>query len=207
MDAVRTFERRDRLRRTALARRAALSKTEVSLWSEQIQSRALALDCYRSAAAIALYSPIQNEVDTGNLLDHALASGKRVFLPRWLEQGFGFCQITSRSELSAGRFGILEPAGAMGLADADRQSLLVFVPGVVFDTRGNRLGRGGGSYDRLIAQFTARARIVGLAYELQIVDAVPAQSWDCGMHFIITEERTINCMSNLRFASLESTGN
>ena len=206
MDAVLTLERRNLLRQAALERRNLLSKAEVYLWSQQIQARALALDCYRTADAIAIYSPIQNEVDTGRLLDHALASGKRVFLPRWLGQEFGFGQIASRSELVAGRLGILEPIGTPGLADADKQNSLVFVPGVVFDTRGNRLGRGAGYYDRLLAQFDGITRIAGLAYEFQIVEAVPAQEWDYGMHFIVTEERTIDCGLNLRLARAGSMG-
>ena len=207
MDAVLTLERRDLLRQAALERRNLLSKPEVSLWSQQIQARALALDCYRIADAIALYSPIQNEVDTGTLLDHALASGKRVYLPRWMGQEFGFGQVASRSELIAGRSGILEPIGAPGWAGADNKNSLLFVPGVVFDTRGNRLGRGAGYYDRLLAQFCGRARIAGLAYEFQVVEAVPVQEWDIGMHFIVTEERTIDCGLNLRQTSAGSVGN
>jgi 5-formyltetrahydrofolate cyclo-ligase len=207
MDAVLILERRDRLRRAALERRNSLSKADVCLWSQQIQGRALALDCYRTADAIAIYSSFQNEVDTGSLIDHALANRKSVFLPRWLGQEFSFAQITSRSELAAGRFGILEPIGAIGLTDVDRRNLSVFVPGVVFDTRGNRLGRGAGFYDRLLGPIAGSARIVGLAYKFQIVEAVPTQPWDCGMHFIVTEERTIDCVSNLRFASAGSAGN
>ncbi|HEX6768444.1 MAG TPA: 5-formyltetrahydrofolate cyclo-ligase [Candidatus Binatia bacterium] len=205
MDAVLTLERRDLLRQAALERRNALSKAEVYLWSEQIQARALALDFYRAADTIAIYSPIQNEVDTGRLIDHALASGKRVFLPRWLGREFGFGQITARSQLVAGRLGILEPTGATGLAGADNQNFLVFVPGLVFDARGNRLGRGAGYYDRLLGRFCGSARIAGLAYEFQIVEAVPAQEWDYRMHFIVTEERTIDCGLSLRQA--RSMGN
>ena len=207
MNAVLTLERRDLLRQAALERRNLLSKGEVSLWSQQIQARALTLDCYRAADAIALYSPIQNEVDTGRLLDHALASGKRVYLPRWLGQDYGFGQVASRSDLVAGRLSILEPIGAPGWVGADSQNSLVFVPGVVFDTRGNRLGRGAGYYDRLLAQFCGSARIAGLAYEFQIVEAVPAQEWDINMHFIVTEERTIDCGLNLAQARAGSMGN
>ena len=207
MDAVLTLERRDRLRRAALDRRNSLSKADVCSWSRQIRLRALSLECYRIADVIAIYSAFQNEVNTAGLIDHALECGKRVFLPRWSGQEFAFAQITSRSELAAGRIGILEPIDARGLTGIDRQNLLIFVPGVVFDTRGNRLGRGAGFYDRLLAPFAGSARNVGLAYEFQIVEAVPAQPWDYGMHFIITEERTIDCVENLRFASARSAKN
>jgi 5-formyltetrahydrofolate cyclo-ligase len=207
MDAVLTPERKKLLRQVVLEQRNSLSRADATLWSRQIQARALALDCFRSAGSIAIYSPIQNEVDTDELLEHALASGKSVFLPRWFGQEFNFTQITSRSELAAGRFGIFEPMSAKGLTDSDKQSLSIFVPGVVFDTLGNRLGRGGGIYDRMLAQVRGSARFVGLAYEFQIVTAVPIQSWDCAMDFIITEERTIDCVANLRQASAGSTGN
>ena len=141
------------------------------------------------------------------MLDHALARGKKVFLPRWTGQGFGFARIASRSELVAGRYGILEPIGDVGLSDADRQDLVVFVPGVVFDSRGNRLGRGRGGYDRLLAQFNVSELAVGLAYECQIIEAVPVQPWDRRMHFVVTENRTIDCRVNLRHGSVGSMGN
>jgi len=196
MDAVPIPERRDLLRRAALERRNCLSREDASRWSLQIQARALALDCYRIAAAVACYSPIQNEVDLRSLIDHALANGKRVYLPRGSAQGFAFARISSRSELVRGRLGILEPIGTVGPTDADALDLTIFVPGVVFDARGNRLGRGAGFYDRMLRQFVGSARIVGLAYEFQIAEEVPAQIWDCSMNFVITEERTIDCGVN-----------
>jgi 5-formyltetrahydrofolate cyclo-ligase len=207
MNAVLSPESRDLLRQAALAQRNSLSKSDVHVWSQRIQARALELDCYRTAQAVALYSPIQNEVDTEILLDHALSSGKRVYLPRWTEQGFSFARVASRVELVAGRYGILQPIGNAGLSDADRQDLVVFVPGVVFDYRGNRLGRGRGVYDRLLAQLNVSDRSVGLAYDCQIIEAVPVQSWDRNMHFVVTESRTIDCRMNLRHANVGSMGN
>lgn len=206
MNAVLPQESRDRLRQAALAQRNSLSKFDALLWGARIQARALELTCYRTAQSVALYSSIQNEVDTGTLLDQALSSGKRVFLPCWTEQGFSFARLTSRSELVAGRYGIFEPPGTAGLSAADRQNLLVFVPGVVFDERGNRLGRGRGVYDRLLAQCESD-QVVGLAYEFQVVEAVPVEHWDRSMGYIITESRTIDCGMRPRSMSAESMGN
>lgn len=200
MNAVLATESRDWLRQTALARRQALSAAQAQRWSERIQPRALALPSFGGARAVALYSPIHNEVDTASLLDHGLARGKRVFLPRWNGSGFAFAQITRPDELVPGRFGIAEPVSALGLTVADRRELLVFVPGVVFDGQGHRLGRGSGSYDRLLDPYRGSVTAVGLAYEFQVVDAVPAQSWDFAMDFIVTEERTIDCLSARRQA-------
>jgi 5-formyltetrahydrofolate cyclo-ligase len=207
MNAVLSLERRHLLRQAALAQRNSLSKSDVQLWSQRIQARALELACYRSAQAVAFYSPIQNEVDTGILLDHALSSGKRVYLPRWTKLGFSFARMMSRSDLVAGRYDILEPIGDVGMSDADRQDLVVFVPGVVFDSRGNRLGRGRGVYDLLLGQFNISDLGVGLAYECQIIEAVPAQPWDRSMHFVVTENSTIDCRANLRQTNVGSMGN
>ena len=79
MDAVLTLERKKLLRQVALERRNSLAAADACLWSLQIQARVLALDCFRTASTIAIYSPIQNEVDTCGLLDHTLASGKGFF--------------------------------------------------------------------------------------------------------------------------------
>jgi 5-formyltetrahydrofolate cyclo-ligase len=207
MNMVLTAERRDLLRHALSGQRKALSGAEVQRLSADIQARVLVLACYQSAAAIAVYSPIDNEVETATLVDHALETGKHVFLPRWLGQEFGFAQLNSRAEVVKGRFGILEPAGPLVRADVAPGGLLVFVPGVGFDCRGHRLGRGGGNYDRMLSRHRAGVLAIGLAYEIQIAESVPAESWDYAMHFIITEKRTIDCRANRNLARIGSTGN
>ena len=206
MNAERTLESKKLLRQVALERRNSLTAAEVCLRSQQIEATVLALDSFRTAGAVAIYSPIQNEVNTFGLLDQALARGKEVFLPRWLGSEFKFAQINSRSELAAGRFGIFEPIRTTALTASDKMGLIVFVPGVAFDIQGNRLGRGAGSYDQLLAPFSGSACLVGLAYEFQILAAVPAQSWDCAVRFIVTEKRTIDCVTNLRQPGAGKTG-
>ena len=91
-------------------------------------------------------------------------------------------KIGSETEFSQGRFGILEPTGERRLAGQDQEELVVFVPGVAFDLRGNRLGRGKGWYDRLIKKL-GQAILVALAYDFQIVDEVPAEEWDQRVHY------------------------
>jgi 5-formyltetrahydrofolate cyclo-ligase len=78
------------------------------------------------------------------------------------------------------------------LSAADKDVLVVFVPGVVFDLCGNRLGRGGGWYDRILAQLN-RGVFVGLAYDFQVVEKLAAEEWDRKVHFVITENRVIDC--------------
>lgn len=162
--------------------------------SRAIQARVLQLHCYLACRTVALYSAIQHEVRTDNLLAHALQSGRKVFYPRVGEDdSAGFFRVLAADELRAGRYGILEPTGTTRLAEAEFEALTIFVPGVAFDVLGNRLGRGQGWYDRLLQRAGERAAIVGLAYEFQIVDAVPAGPGDQKVDYVITEKRVVDC--------------
>lgn len=190
---------RDRLRNAALLQRRQMARADCVAWSRSIQAKATGLSCYRTARSVALYSPIQNEVEIQSILAHALSSGKRVFYPKLGDKGApGFTRICSLTDLVAGRFGILEPAGAEAMTAGDRDALVVFVPGVLFDRLGNRLGRGGGWYDRALHELGNHGVFVGLAYEFQVVDSLPAESWDRKVHFIITESQHIDCGQGLQ---------
>ncbi len=194
MRGVSTREAKQALRSAGLTRRAALAEADCQLLSRAIQARVLQLHCYLACRTVALYSAIQHEVRTDNLLAHALQSGRKVFYPRVGEDdSAGFFRVLAADELRAGRYGILEPTGTTRLAEAEFEALTIFVPGVAFDVLGNRLGRGQGWYDRLLQRAGERAAIVGLAYEFQIVDAVPAGPGDQKVDYVITEKRVVDC--------------
>jgi 5-formyltetrahydrofolate cyclo-ligase len=194
MRGISTQEAKQALRSAGLARCAALAEADCQLLSRAIQARALQLHCYLPCHSVALYSAIQNEVRTDDLLAHALQSGKKVFYPRvGGEASAGLFRVLAADELRVGRYGILEPAGTTRLADVEFEALTIFVPGVAFDTQGNRLGRGRGWYDRLLQQAGERAAIVALAYEFQIVDAVPTGPGDQKVNYVITEMRVVDC--------------
>ena len=188
-------ESKNSLRAAALAQRGLLSKGESLSRSRSIQAKALQFQPYLIHRSVAVYSPIQNEVETGDIRDHALVTGKRVFYPRYGQENvLELVEIGSVTELGMGRFGILEPTADRRLSRQDQEELVVFVPGVAFDMRGNRLGRGKGWYDRLI-ETLGRATFVALAYDFQIVDEVPAEEWDQRVHYLITERRIVDCGS------------
>ena len=192
MDGAVKDENRAALRTGALRRRVALDRAVSCLWSELIQAQALTLPQYLAARSVALYSSIQNEVGTQKLLEHALRAAKAVFYPRLSSTGSPWLfRIFSVAQLAPGRFGILEPASCAPMIDRDQESLVVFVPGVLFDSWGNRLGRGSGWYDRLLARLSGT--FIGLAYEFQLVEELTAEDWDRRVHYIITEKRVIDC--------------
>jgi 5-formyltetrahydrofolate cyclo-ligase len=125
-----------------------------------------------------------SEIDTSPIIEAALAAGKKVFAPKVenkAEGTMGFYQISSaacfqrRRALETGDF----PA-------------LVLTPGLAFDKRGNRLGRGGGFYDRFFAELDSAGlayTALGLCLECQLAEAVPVEEHDKGVAAILTENR------------------
>lgn len=188
-------EKKHSLRAAALAQRSLLSQSESLARSRLIQARVLQFPPYLHCGSVALYNPIQNEVETAEIRDHALGTGKEVFFPRCgLNDSLELIEIGSATEFSPGRFGILEPTGERRLESALRKASVVFVPGVAFDASGNRLGRGKGWYDRLIKELNG-VTWVALAYDFQIVGEVPAEEWDQRVNYVITERSVIDCRS------------
>lgn len=186
--------RRSALRRQALSQRASLSPDRCLEWSRLAQARALELPEFLGADSVALYWPVQNEVDTSRLRDQALRERKKVFYPKLdASRGPAFAQVLSAADLRPGLFGIPEPTGELLTAPAERGRLIVFVPGLLFDREGHRLGRGGGWYDRALQRLAQCAVFVGLAYDFQIVEGLPTASWDRKVHRIVTQSQIIDC--------------
>lgn len=182
------------LRVRVLRRREGLSVSDLLTWNHHIKDKVLLLSAYLESKSVKLYSPIGNEVSTEGICDHALRCGKKVFYPR-LEKGgeMRSVRVTSRKDLVPGRHGILEPVGNEFMTEQDQEALVVFIPGLAFDLQGNRLGRGDGCYDRFLKRLGERSTCVALAYDFQIMEALPVEKWDEKVHQIITEKRIIDC--------------
>lgn len=188
------YESKTALRVAVLSQRNSLSIEKAESWSRSIQARIIETSLFQSANAIALYSSIQNEVATEKIRDHALRSGKRVFYPRLVSnRSLEFVEIRSATELVRGKSGIAEPTGDKVLSHCGERDLLLITPGVAFDPKGNRLGRGQAWYDHVIRQWGSRVTPVGLAYEFQVIDRIPVDPWDQKVLFISTQERFIDC--------------
>jgi 5-formyltetrahydrofolate cyclo-ligase len=192
-------ESKHALRVAALSQRDLLPTAKFKALSRSIQARVLGSSLYRFAKGVALYSAVQNEVNTDDIRDDALHTGKTVFFPRLGRSGdLVFVEVQSAAELKPGRLGILEPNGEKLLAQYGDIDLLIVVPGVAFDHNGNRLGRGQGCYDRVLQSSGPRAIAVGLAYEFQLVNSVPVDSWDKQVQFVVTEDRFVDCQGSAR---------
>jgi 5-formyltetrahydrofolate cyclo-ligase len=142
---------------------------------------------------LLLFLPMAAEIDTVPLFRAALAQGKTVFVPK-VEGGAGSKTIRFYRAVSAdgpwqsGPFGIREPPALAPLAAQDFPSLVI-TPGLAFDRQGNRLGRGGGFYDRFFAGLKAQGMeyaALGMCMECQLADKIPVETWDRKMDGVIT---------------------
>ncbi|MDE3068205.1 MAG: 5-formyltetrahydrofolate cyclo-ligase [Verrucomicrobiota bacterium] len=179
------------LRKRICAVLRGLSEGKREMDSAKLRAKLGEQSFYRGAASILFFASLPAEVDLWPLLENALAAGKIVALPRFDQDRQRYAPHRvghPRAELAPGRFGIREPAAncaEIPLEDLD----LVLVPGVAFDLNGRRLGRGKGFYDRLLADCPAWR--IGLAFDEQIVDQVPAEERDVKMDWILTPERCV----------------
>lgn len=171
-------------RRTVLARRDALSPAERAAASAAIATRAT----HRLPDGIvALYAPKGTEVDTAMLDAELRERGTTIAYPRVLDGQFLLeFRIATIDELVAGgRFGLREPRPDADLVDVLQIAAFV-VPGLAFDRDGGRVGWGRGYYDATLAAAPDALRI-GLAFECQLLDHVPAEPHDVKLHHVITE--------------------
>ena len=170
---------------------AGLTESQRAEASKQALGRLLQQESWRTARCVLFYAPIRNELDVWPLLNTALETGKLVSLPRFEAetQTYIACRVKDpREDLKPGQYGIPEPqAGCEPVAL--NQLDFALVPGVAFDLQGRRLGQGRGYYDRLLAQM--RGKTCGVAYDEQVVRAVPVQPHDSDVNCILTPTRWI----------------
>lgn len=174
--------------------RAALAPARCAELSAKIQRRLVGCDFFTTASAIVLYQAKGNEVSTATIFRVALEAGRAVFFPRIdsdADPASGIMdarRVRDATELVRGSFGIKEPpASAEPLDPAKFRKILVCVPGVAFGLEGERLGRGGGYYDRFLGRLGPEAISVGLAYSFQLLDRIPETGLDRRLNFTVTE--------------------
>jgi 5-formyltetrahydrofolate cyclo-ligase len=176
------------LRAATLAIRRGLSPQQVVAHSMELQRHFLVLPEFASAAVLALYAPIHQEVQTALVTSEALAAGKAVLYPAVVGDLLQFRRLTALDELAPGRFGIPEPSWEKfnpGAAD------IIVVPGVAFDLYGRRIGYGKGFYDRALHRLEGRGKLVAFCYEFQLFEEIVGEPHDVAMDIIVTEKRVV----------------
>jgi 5-formyltetrahydrofolate cyclo-ligase len=174
-----------------LAARRTLPPEERAAASRAIAERLGSLPAWTGARTVALYAAMGAEVETAELVRRALSEGKRVVWPRLASPGpameFAACPAAG---LVTGATRALEPPSSAQTVPG-REVDLIAVPGIAFDASGARLGRGRGHYDATLSRLPRGAFRAGLAFETQVVAAVPCEPHDERLDVVVTEARVL----------------
>ncbi|MEE1835981.1 5-formyltetrahydrofolate cyclo-ligase [Streptomyces sp. SP17KL33] len=182
------------LRRELLLVRNGLTPDDVRNTTVALADRALDLPELAHARTVAAYVSVGSEPGTLALLDALRARGARVLLPvllpdNDLDWGVYAGEASLARVRHGGRMELLEPAGERLGPDAVTTADVVLLPGLAVDARGMRLGRGGGSYDRVLARLDragADPALLVLLYDTEVLDRVPEEPHDRPVHAVVT---------------------
>jgi 5-formyltetrahydrofolate cyclo-ligase len=160
--------------------------------STSIAAKFMELGCYNDSKEILAYYPFRSEIDTTIIIRRALKQQKKVILPRVNGKDLDLYYIKDLSnDLRSGSFDIMEPIPSECTPASYKDIDMVLVPGVGFDRDLNRLGYGGGFYDKLLERLPVDIPKIALAFDLQIVDSIPLMEHDLKVDIIITETEII----------------
>ena len=186
---------RNFLRRTLRRQRDALSDSEQRRAAAQLSVTVAACRLFRVSRRIALYLPNDGEIDPQPLMERIWTAKKLCYLPilsRLRHDRLWFAPYTPDTPLTLNRFGIPEPRVPARQWVRAQELDLILMPLVAFDSHGNRLGMGGGFYDKSLAFLRTRClwrkpHLVGLAHDFQRVEALEPFAWDVPLQAVATD--------------------
>lgn len=177
------METKKNIRTNILAKRDMLSESDRLEKSRCITSYVISHPTFLDADELYCFIDFRTEVCTRFIIEKAWELGKRVAAPKVNGRDMEFYYFTNFEELLLGCRGILEPPA---IQKADSGSALVIMPGAAFDRQKNRIGYGGGFYDRYLEKHPALVRLA-VAFTLQYVDYIPAEPHDLKPDILVTE--------------------
>jgi 5-formyltetrahydrofolate cyclo-ligase len=184
------MEEKRHIRAMAREARRSLSAEEREAAAEAIVARVLALPGVTKARTVLGYVATAEEIDPAPLIEALRIAGTQVALPRVEAPArLALHWVAQSDALEAGAFGILEPAADTPPARPEEIDV-VLVPGVAYDAGCNRIGYGGCFYDNLLPLLREDALKVGLAFDVQLVDSVPAEGHDVRLDVVVTPSAT-----------------
>jgi len=189
------------LRRRILERRSRVIAGLRGQYSAAIAQRILQLPEYRNAQTVLAYMHFGAEFESEIFVRQTLADGKTLLLPRvnTATRELELYRVEDvDAQLAPGAYGIREPVAESCVRVDAPQPDFILLPGVAFGCQGERLGYGGGFYDKLLAQLLAMQRpaLVAGAFEMQVVADIPMEATDQRIDWLVTENETIRCVSD-----------
>lgn len=182
MDDKKTLRYKIQADRDSIPLKERLKKTKI------IADKLLKLPEYRDCKTLLIYHPFRSELDTTIIIKKAQKQGKKIILPRVCSGGLKLYFIENlKTQLKKGSYGIMEPVISLcnpaDICDID----LAIIPGVCFDKALNRIGYGGGFYDRLLPMLPSDVKKIALCFEMQVIDRIYVSCHDVRVDKIITE--------------------
>jgi 5-formyltetrahydrofolate cyclo-ligase len=186
------MQNHDEMRQANRKRRGALDEEQLQAAAEALAPKIIELDVYARSTKLAVYFAVNGEIGLDVVIDHALAAGKQVFLPNLDRESLRFSPYFREQKMRINTFRLPEPdVGDEQMLQPDQLDL-VLAPLVVFDENRNRIGMGGGFYDRSFAmrknsQISAPV-LIGVAHELQKVEHIIPEEWDVRLDMVVTDQ-------------------
>ena len=172
------------LRKQVLQEMKALPLEQKQAMDQALTDQFLKHPFYQEAKVIATYLSFPHEFQTQELIEQALKDGKKVLIPKTYPRGRMDFVVYNPQQLVKTSFGLLEPQGDLEVVDAS-QIDLIHVPGLVFTTKGYRIGYGGGYYDRYLKHFSGHT--LSTIYPCQIQDFIP-ENHDIPVQEVLIDE-------------------
>ncbi|WP_372796029.1 5-formyltetrahydrofolate cyclo-ligase [Pontiella sp.] len=180
---------KQQIRSEIVLQRNALNVQWLETASQRLVQRFQTLEEFQSSKTVALYKAIAGEVNLDPLFPLCWEQGKRTCMPVFNRalRIYEMAEVTRDTPFRTAHYGIREPIepSLLKMQEID----LIAVPGVAFDLSGNRLGRGGGYYDRMLAQFSGAA--AGICFDFQVLESVPVSAHDIPMSHLVTETKSV----------------
>lgn len=170
------------LRRQIREKKRTMTEEEIISRSQRLGELFAATEAYRSAKSVYGYLPYNQEVRTVPILQKALSDGKRVAVPKVYGDTMKFLWLDDLSQVEKSEMGIPEPVADEPVADDE--TALVLMPGIAFTQNGDRMGYGGGYYDRFLAA-EPNHPTVALCYAFQMVKSLPTEEFDIPVDLVL----------------------
>ncbi|WP_133407722.1 5-formyltetrahydrofolate cyclo-ligase [Parashewanella tropica] len=184
---------RNRLRHQIRNQRRQISQPHQKMFAEQASEILLSQLIKQQCQSVALYLSFDGELDTMPLIQKLWQSGVKTFLPvlhPFTQGHLLFLEYQNSTPMKLNKFGIEEPELACNKVLPVEQLDAIITPLVAFDEQGNRMGMGGGYYDRTLAYLESKPflKVIGYAHECQKVDALPIEAWDKPLSAVVTAQ-------------------
>lgn len=181
LPSQRLRREKNQVRELLAQKRRLLTKDKVQELSAEVLAQLEQLPAFQSAKTLLIYYPTHNEVDVLPLIKR-YKKEKTFLFPVVHRRAMTACPYEGNAKMHRGKYNIPEPTTAPFTGKID----LILLPGVGFDLYGNRLGRGGGYYDRYLSKLKRETILVGVGYDFQLIEEVPADRRDKRLHYIVT---------------------